>query len=330
MVGETHPILRPPSVDLFVHYSPNVHNNSTFGVRGGSHVTATRDRFIMQTPFLATEALTAGTVTRYQLKTSFEPVHRNVYIRKGEALTPVTRAVAAWLWSGRRAVIAGLSAAALHKTKWIDDHLPAELNRASRDKTRGIILHSDALEDDDVVDCGGIRLTTPVRTAYDLGRRRGLLTALIRVDALARATDLKAADVALLAEQHRGARGIVQLRRVLRLMDAGSESPQETHTRLALVSAGLPRPQTQIVVTDAGRFVARLDMGWEEYLVGVEFDGAQHWTDPVQRTRDIDRLAELEELGWRIVRVSAEMLRQRPHAMIGRIREALRSAGAPV
>ena len=141
---------------------------------------------------------------------------------------------------------------------------------------------------------------------------------------------MKAADVALLAEQHRGARGIVQLRRVLRLMDAGSESPQETHTRLALVSAGLPRPQTQIVVTDAGRFVARLDMGWEEYLVGVEFDGAQHWTDPVQRTRDIDRLAELEELGWRIVRVSAEILRQRPHVMIGRIREALRSAGAPV
>jgi hypothetical protein len=76
-------------------------------------------------------------------------VHRNVYIRRGQKLTPMTRAVAAWLWSGRSATVAGLSAAALLRTAWIDDWLPAELNRPSRDKAPGIILHSEALDEDE-------------------------------------------------------------------------------------------------------------------------------------------------------------------------------------
>ena len=90
-------------------------------------------------PFRGTEALAAGVVTPHRLRTDFEMVHRNVYILRGQKLTPVTRAIAAWLWSGRSAMLAGLSAAALHRTAWIDDWLPAELNRRSRDKARGII-----------------------------------------------------------------------------------------------------------------------------------------------------------------------------------------------
>ncbi len=60
-------------------------------------------------------------------------------------------------------------------------------------------------------------------------------------------------------------------------MDSGAESPQETRTRLLLIDAGLPGPQTQIVVRDEyGVPLARIDMGWEEFLVGVEYDGPQH------------------------------------------------------
>jgi restriction endonuclease-like protein len=250
---------------------------------------------------------------------------------RGKTLTPVTRAIAAWLWSGRPATLAGLSAAALHRTEWIDDWLPAELNRCSRDKARGIIVHSDTLDDDETCVRDGIRLTTPARTASDLGRRKGLISAVIRLDALMRATDLKAADVELLADRHRGARGVVQLRRALLMADGGAESPYETKTRLVLVGGGLPRPQTQIEVLNVwGAVVARIDMGWEEWKVGVEFDGAQHWTDSAQRTRDIDRLAELEARGWTIVRVSADMVRHRPDVVVARARNALRAAGCPL
>jgi hypothetical protein len=258
-------------------------------------------------------------------------VHRNVYIPAGQPLTPVTRAIAAWLWSGRTATVAGLSAAALHRTAWIDPWLPAELNRRSRDKAQGIILHSDTLWDDEMCVRDGIQMTTPARTAFDIGRRKGFITALIRLDALAHATGLKVADVELLADRHAGARGLVQLRRVLPMVDGGAESPYETKTRLALVGSGLPRPQTQIEVRDDwGMILARIDMGWEEWKVGVEFDGAHHWTDPKQRTHDIDRLAELDARGWIIIRVSADLLRYRPEVVIERVRRALRAAGCPI
>src|SRR6516225_79085 len=138
----------------------------------------------LEWPFRGTDALAAGIVTPHRLRMEFEAVHRNVYIPRGQKLTPVTRAVAAWLWSGRTATVAGLSAAALHRTAWIDDWPPAELNRCSRDKARGIILHSDMLDEDDTCVRDGIRLTTPARTAFDVGRRKGLTTAVIRLDAL--------------------------------------------------------------------------------------------------------------------------------------------------
>jgi hypothetical protein len=285
----------------------------------------------LEWPFRGTEALAAGIVTPHQLRTDFEPVHRNVYVRRGTKLTPVTRAIAAWLWSGRSATLAGLSAAALHRTAWIDDWLPAELNRRSRDKARGIVLHSDSLDEDETCVRDGISLTTPARTAFDLGRRKGLIAAVIRLDALMHSTELKPPDVELLADRHRGVRGLVQLRQALLMSDGGAESPCETKTRLALLGGGLPRPHTQIEVLNGwGAVIARIDMGWDEWKVGVEFDGAQHWTDPVQRTRDIDRLAELQDRGWTIIRVSADMLRYRPDVVVARSRTALLAAGCPL
>ena len=123
-------------------------------------------------------------------------------------------------------------------------------------------------------------------------------------------------------------RGIVQLRKAIELSDAGAESPQETRTRLVLTAANLRPTHTQIVVCDGGGyFVGRIDMGWTEWKVGVEYDGIQHWTDPLQRRRDIDRLAELEALGWRIVRVSADMLTRRPRVIVDRTLMALTAAG---
>jgi very-short-patch-repair endonuclease len=172
--------------------------------------------------------------------------------------------------------------------------------------------------------------TTPARTAYDLGRHRGLTMAVIRLDALMQATDLKPIDVALLADRHRGSRGIVQLREAITLSDTGAESPQETRTRLVLTSAGLRPKRTQIEVRDGfGEFVGRIDMGWDDWLVGVEYDGEQHWTNPKIRAADVERQVKLEALGWRIIRVSAEMLYYRPAVIVARTLDALRAAGAP-
>lgn len=281
--------------------------------------------------FVGTEAVATGTLTRHQLKTRFVAVYRNVYASRGVALTAADKARAAWLWSGRRATVMGVSAAALHGSLWIDQRLPAELNQASQHKTAGIVLHCEELDDTEIVRIQGLPVTSPARTAYDLGRRKGLTLAVVRLDALMRATNVKASDVHEVADRHRGARGIVQLRAVLGLVDAGAESPQETRTRLVLTRAGLPPEATQIEVYDRhGYHVGRIDMGWETWQVGVEYDGAQHWSDPRQRSRDIDRQVELESLGWRIIRVSAEILRDRPATIAVRVWQALRAAGAEI
>lgn len=280
---------------------------------------------------MGSEALAAGIVNRYQLATRYDAVFRNVYVPKGQVVRPVDKAMAAWLWSERRATAAGLSAAALHGALWIDAKLPAEISQPHRHKTNGIVLHSDKLADDEICIANGVPATTPARTAYDLGRRRGRTTAVIRIDALMQATDLKPADIQLLVDRHRGARGIVQLREAISLSDGGAESPQETRTRLVLTDAGLRPQRTQIdVFRRSGDHVGRIDMGWDDWLVGVEYDGKQHWTDPAVRTRDIDKQAEYEALGWRIIRVSGDILRYRPYVIVARTRAALRAAGAPV
>lgn len=280
-------------------------------------------------PFIGTEAIAAGVVNRYRLATRYEAVHRNVYVPRGQVLTPVQKAVAAWLWSGRKATVVSVSAAAIHGSRWIDGRLPAELNQRGQHKTRGIVLHSDALPADETLSIRGIPVTTPARTAFDLGRRYGRTLAVIRVDALLQATNLKLNDVESLIDRHRGARGVVQLRSVIELADDGAESPQETRTRLVLTDAGLRPTQTQInVFADSGDHIGRIDMGWPEWRVGVEYDGEQHWTDSKIRARDIDRQAELEAMGWRIVRVSADMLRYRPKTIVERVATALHAAGA--
>jgi len=152
--------------------------------------------------------------------------------------------------------------------------------------------------------------------------------AVVAIDSLAKATALTVGDVEPLIDAHRGARGVKQLRQVLGLVDAGAESPQETRTRLAIIAAGLPKPHTQIVVRNEwGAVLARIDMGFEQWRVGVEYDGVQHWTNPRIRANDIDRSAELERRGWRIIRVSADLLRNRPDILAARVREALGAAG---
>ncbi|MBU9763929.1 hypothetical protein FR943_08750 [Mycobacterium sp. TNTM28] len=285
----------------------------------------------MPLPFVGSEALAARKLNRYQLTTRYDMLHWDVYVPRGAVLKPVDKAVAAWLWSGRRAVVAGVSAAALHGAKWIRAEHPAELIHTSRHKTDGIILHSDSLADGEVCTVREIKVTTPARTAFDLGRRWGLPVAVERVDALLQACDLKLVEVRALIDSHPGVRGLVQLRNVLELADHGAESPQETRLRLLYTEAGMRPTQTQIKVFGKwGELVGRIDMGWPEWKVGVQYDGIQHWTDPRQRTKDIDQDAEYRELGWQIVRVGADLLRHRQRMIVARTRAALQAAGSPM
>jgi hypothetical protein len=279
---------------------------------------------------VATEALADGSLTRRDLMRSYTKVHRNVYARIGVELTALDRAHAAWLWSGRRAILVGHSASALLGSRWIPDDAPVELAHSRRPAAKGITVRSGGIGGDEVCTVDGITCTTPARTAYDLGRRLPLDTGVIRIDALLNATRASIPQVESVVLRYPGARGIRKLRTALGLADAGAESPQETRLRLLFVRSGLPRPVTQIPVTnDWGRVVRRIDMGWPEWMVGAEYDGEHHWTDPARHAEDIERLEFLAAKGWSIVRVSARQLRYQPALVVERVRTALHRAGFP-
>jgi hypothetical protein len=280
-------------------------------------------------PFVGSEALAARVIPERAMRTLYEPVYPGVYVPWGVAPSAVERAKAAWLWSRRRGTVAGQSAAAMLGTKWVDGAQPAELIHDNRRPPGGLIVHTDPLATDETLTVDGVSVTTAARTAFDIGRHtRSRLRAVQRLDALVNVTDVKLTDIEAVMAAHPRARGMPRLRRILPLVDGGAESPQETLTRLVLIDAGLPRPRTQIKVYDGyGGFVARIDMGYEDVLVGVEYDGPQHWTDPAVRQADIDKQVALQDLGWKIVRASRDLLKFRRGTFVERVAAALRDRG---
>ncbi|MHA0288680.1 hypothetical protein ACXYX3_19805 [Mycobacterium sp. C3-094] len=255
-------------------------------------------------PFVGSEAIADGRVKKHHLRSTYRALFPDVYVPIDAEASLEHRARAAWLWSHREGVIAGLTAAGLHGAKWIDATLPIELVWSNARRPPGLRTMDARLLPDEFTVHHGMRLTTIARTAYDLARRGRLGDAVARVDALGHATGLRADEVLARARQHRGARGLRQLEKVMDLYDAGSASPKETWLRLLIISAGYPRPHTQIPVRSPdGRRKYYLDMGWPDVTIAVEYDGEQHRVDDSQYARDIRRSEDLRELDWLVIRV---------------------------
>lgn len=271
-------------------------------------------------PFIGSEALAAGSLSRHDLRRYCTALTPNVYIDGRIVPALRQRIVAAWLWSHREAAVAGLAASALHGAKWVDDDAPVELIWRNARAPRGVKTRADLLLGGETLVLDGMRVTTVERTAFDLGRRGYLGQAVARLDALANATHFKVDDVAELAARHRHTRGLRQLEAALDLVDAGAQSPKETWLRLLLINGGFPRPTTQIPVPGPDGYPKYfLDMGWEDIMLAVEYDGDQHRTSRVQFAWDIERLEYIQQLGWTHLRVLAG---HRGPDVIARVRRA--------
>lgn len=259
----------------------------------------------MEEAFIGSEATKSGALTRHQLRSRFVALHPDVYSPPDLDLTAAMRARAAWLWSRRRGIVAGHSAAALHGAKWVDHRAPAQLLYRHRRPPAGIRTWLDTVADDEIQLIGDVSATTPARTAFDLACRNPVGKAVAAIDALARATGLKPADAELVADRYKGHRNIRRARRALTFVDAGAESPRETWLRLLVVEAGYPSPQTQMpVYGEYGELVAVVDMGWDDVKIALEYEGIQHWTDPRQFRKDVERYEALLDLGWIAIRVT--------------------------
>src|SRR5690606_37296981 len=100
----------------------------------------------------------------------------------------------------------------------------------------------------------------------------------------------------------------------------------------ALVLLSFPTRRSSDLVNVAihdvhGRLIAIGDLVFVEYKVVVEYDGEQHRTDDAQYARDVERLDDLAQEGYRVIRVNKHHRGGRRRAVLTKIRKALLERG---
>ncbi|BBZ32138.1 hypothetical protein MCNF_07430 [Mycolicibacterium confluentis] len=271
-------------------------------------------------PFIGSEALVNGRLTAYELRARFRALYPDVYLPKEVVPSLRQRTIAAWLWSHRQGVIAGRAAAALHGSKWVDDNAEIDLVWPNSRSARGIRTCDARLRRSEYQSVEGMLITSPARTAFDMGRQLSVDEGVAQLDALGNVTRLPRAAVEAVAANHPGSRRIRRLREALDLYDPGAQSPKETWLRLLAIRAGYPRPRTQIPV-DCGYRRFYLDMGWDKPKIALEYDGAHHRQSVREVRYDIERMELLTARGWIVIRVIAGT---RPDDVLERLRRAWR------
>ena len=150
----------------------------------------------------------------------------------------------------------------------------------------------------DIVELHGLRVTTPLRTAWDLGRQRSRDRALSGLDAMLRLKRFEKAELVHGAARFRGMRWVTVLRELAPLADARAESPGESVLRLRWIDLSLPTPRPQVPVVLPGGRMVYLDVGNEATPLrgGVPRVGVAQLAPQVEH--DDERLALVESQGW--------------------------------
>ena len=158
------------------------------------------------------------------------------------------------------------------------------------------------LHDDDVEWVGGIPCTTPTRTAIDLLRYLRPHLGLAAADAMAHAGMFDVDDLCEQVERWRRGRNIARARRLASYCEPLTESYGESWLRLRILDAGFPRPEAQIPLGGDGRAEFRLDLGYRDRRVAVEYDGLEFHDSPADRRHDQARRTRIREVhGWRVL-----------------------------
>lgn len=260
-------------------------------------------------PFRGSIAVERGVLTWARLGgPEFVRLYPDTYVGADADLEDVQlRVQALHFWSMGRGVVAGPLAAIAHGADCPWDDVETILGRRCRNPPDGVTVRVDALPPGERVVHLGAHLTSPVRTAFDLARREPLVEAVAAADALAHTAEFTADDLGALAAAHPRARGIVQVRKVLDLMDPRAESLPETRLRLGLADRGVPAAMPQFRVRLRTGRHKRLDLAWPERKLACEYDGPEH-RSVTGHNRDAFDRARLGDLGWTILVVTGAMI----------------------
>ncbi|MCF7552833.1 endonuclease domain-containing protein [Pseudonocardia sp. WMMC193] len=181
----------------------------------------------------------------------------------------------------------------------------------------GLLVRRGIVLPEEITVAEGARVTTALRTAFDLACRASVREAIVAVDALARVGGFEPGDVLAVRDLHRGVRGSARVPEVLRRANRRSGSPMETRIRLAIEDAGLPTPVLQHPI---GPY--ELDLAFPAQRLGVEHNGPDHLR-PERAQRDLVREAFLAREGWRVLRFDPGMVMRQPELVAEHVRRAL-------
>jgi len=131
--------------------------------------------------------------------------------------------------------------------------------------------------DSDLIEVAGVRMTTPLRTALDLGRQRWPEPALTALDALHRLGAFSVGELLSEVDRFSRMRWVTTLRLVAPHTDGRSQSGGETVVRWRWLNLPVPPPEPQVEVRADGR-IAFVDVGNEALRFGVEFQGVEWHT----------------------------------------------------
>lgn len=223
------------------------------------------------------------------------------------------------LSAGTKVAVCLHTAAAMYgfDTEEPDDlHVLNPPRHALRDAD-GLVVHRR--EGAPLVVVDGRRVTTPAWTAVEVARSLRRPRALATLDAALRSGTCSRPDLWRAAIEQKGRRGIVAVRGLLPLADPRSESPRESEARLAMIDGGLPTPHLQYELLDGNGELRRLDFAWPDLRVAAEYDGLDWHSDPEQMRKDRRRQAALMAVGWTVIPIVVDDLRDGGRTIVGRI-----------
>jgi very-short-patch-repair endonuclease len=237
-----------------------------------------------------------------------------VYCRADLDDTLALRASAAALVLPEHAVICDRSAAWLWGISCLDypelEVLPAlevvSVGGNERSRRGGLYGGKRDLLEDEICEIGGVRVTSPARTAIDLACLRGRRDALAVLDAFRRQFGISCADYDKQLRRFRGRRGCRQARELAPLSISDAESQGESWTRMTIVDDGLTPPRAQVEVRVPGYGWVRLDLAYEHLRIAIEYDGEEFHTSEEDRAADERRRSALRAAGWIVIVVTKD------------------------
>ncbi|MEV3938362.1 hypothetical protein AB0K52_20590 [Glycomyces sp. NPDC049804] len=177
----------------------------------------------------------------------------------------------------------------------------------------------------DITVIDGLPVTRLARTLVDCAADLPRLEAVAAADQILRA-GIDAGSLAAALEPLHGDR-LRRANATLLAADPRSESPMESWTRCLIGDAGLPAPVPQLRVRLPNGSSRFLDLGWERWRVGVEYDGLGARLGLGAETSDRRRHQALQHLGWEVLVVTASDVMEHPRPWLVRLRELLLDRG---